>query len=124
MKSALGSAHGLVMLLPMKLRLLFLSLSLFLTACTSMVIGGGQASGVYNQHDDRTLQQVSKDTNITQAVQRILNNYTTIDVDTANGIVTLQGKVNSRDEITQIINQVYLIDGVQRVESYLVVSPP
>lgn len=112
------------MLLPMKLRLFFLSLSLFLTACTSMVIGGGQASDVYDQHDDRTLQQVSKDTYITQAVQRILSNYTTIDVDTANGIVTLQGKVNSRDEITQIINQVYLIDGVQRVESYLLVSPP
>ena len=79
---------------------------------------------MHDQHDGRTLQQVSDDANITQDVQRTLSNYSTIDVDTSNGIVTLQGTVRSRDEITRIINQVYIIDGVQRVESYLRVSTP
>ena len=89
-----------------------------------MVIGGGQTAGVHDQHDSRTLEQVNEDANITQDVRRLLGDYRTIDVDTSNGIVTLQGTVSSRDDLTRIINQVYLVDGVQRVESYLRVSTP
>ncbi len=89
-----------------------------------MVMGGGQSSGAYQQQDDRTLQQVSEDANITQRVQRILENHTKIDVDTSNGIVTLRGTVVSQREVQRIISQVYRVDGVQRVDSQLVVSSP
>jgi len=89
-----------------------------------MVIGGGQTGGVHDQHDDRTLQQVSEDANITQRVQHILGNQTPIDVYTLNGVVTLQGTVTSQREIQRIISQVYQVDGVQRVESYLLVKTP
>jgi len=108
----------------MILRTFLLGFTLLSTACTSMVIGGGQTAGVHDQHDGRTLQQVDEDANITQDVRRVLSDYSTIDVDTSNGIVTLQGTVRSQGEITRIINQVYLIEGVQRVESYLRVSTP
>jgi len=108
----------------MRLRILLLGFTLLSTACTSMVIGGGQSSGVYHQQDDRTLQQVNQDANITQQVQRILGNHTQIDVDTSNGIVTLQGTATSQREVQRIISQVYRVDGVQRVDSQLVVSSP
>ena len=108
----------------MILRTILLSFTLLSTACSSMVIGGGQTAGVHDQYDGRTLQQVNEDANITQDVRRVLSDYSTIDVNTSNGIVTLQGTVRSQGEITRIINQVYLIEGVQRVESYLRVSTP
>jgi len=108
----------------MRLRILLLGFTLLSTACTSMVIGGGQSSGVYHQQDGRSLQQVSEDANITQRVQHILENHTQIDVDTSNGIVTLQGTATSQREVQRIISQVYRVDGVQRVESQLVVSSP
>ncbi|NNF95715.1 MAG: BON domain-containing protein [Halobacteria archaeon] len=111
-------------LCPMIRRILLLSFTLLATACTSMVIGGGQTSGVHDQHDSRSLQQVSEDANITQRIQRILENHTLVDVDTSNGIVTLQGTVTSQREVQRIISQVYRLDGVQRVDSQLVVSSP
>lgn len=89
-----------------------------------MVLGGGQTGGVHDQHDGRTLQQVSEDADITQRVQGILENNKLVDVYTFNGIVTLQGTVSSQREVQRIINQVYRIDGVQRVKSHLLVSSP
>ena len=112
------------MLVLMLLRTLILSFSLIATACTSMVIGGGQTAGEYEQHDGRTLEQIESDANITQAAQRVLRHYKAVDVNTANGIVTLQGSVASEYDIHRVINQVYKIDGVKRVESYLRVSTP
>lgn len=109
---------------PMTLRIFMLSFSLLATACTSMVTGGGQTSGVHDRHDGRSLQQVSEDANITQSVQRILENHSLVDVDTANGIVTLLGTVTSQRELQRIISQVYQVEGVQRVESQLVVDSP
>ena len=106
----------------MILRILFLGYALLSTACTSMVMGGGQSSGAYQQQDDRTLQQISEDAEITQRVQRTLGNHTQIDVYTSNGSVTLQGTVVSQREVQRIISQVYRIDGVKHVESQLVVS--
>ena len=108
----------------MLLRVLLLSFTLVATACTSMVIGGGQTSGVHDQHDGRSLEQVDADANITQAVQRVLRHYKNIHVDTTNGIVTLTGTVASQYDIHRAINQAYQIDGVKRVESYLRVSSP
>ena len=108
----------------MRLRILLLGFTLLSTACTSMVIGGGQSSGAYHQQDGRSLQQVSQDANITQRVQRALSNYSKIDVYTANGSVTLQGTVASQREKQRIISQVYRIEGVQHFDSQLVVSSP
>jgi osmotically-inducible protein OsmY len=108
----------------MKFRILMLGFSLSLTACTTMVIGGAQTGNVYDQHDGRTLQQVSDDAAITQQVQDILENNKLVDVDTSNGIVTLQGTVSSQREVQRIINQAYRIGGVKRVESHLLVNSP
>jgi osmotically-inducible protein OsmY len=120
----LGSADGFVMLIPMILRILLLSFTLVATACTSMVIGGGQTGGVHDQHDNRTLQQVSEDADITQDVRSVLGSNSPITVSTVNGIVTLQGQVSSQREIPRIISKVYQVDGVQRVDSRLLVSSP
>ncbi len=84
-----------------------------------MVIGGGQTPGQYDQHDGRTLEQVSRDANITQQAQKLLSRYKTINIDTNNGVVILQGTAKSNYEVTSIINQIYMIEGVQKVESYL-----
>ena len=89
-----------------------------------MVIGGGQTAGVHEHNDGRTLQQVSDDAVITQRVQRMLRNYNQVDVHTSNGVVTLQGTVASQREVQRIISQVYRVEGVQRVDSQLVISSP
>ncbi len=112
------------MLITMLFRILLISLALTATACTSMVMGGGQSAGVHDQHDGRTLEQVEADAKITQAVQQALRHYKSIDVNTTNGTVTLQGSAPSQYEVHRIITQVYKIDGVQRVESYLRVRAP
>ncbi len=89
-----------------------------------MVVGGGQTAGRYDQHDDRTLDQVSKDADITQEVQRLLSQYKTVNADTKNGVVFLQGTAKSKYEVTSIINQIYMIEGVQKVVSYLRIKSP
>ena len=97
---------------------------LVLSACTSMVMGGGQQAGVNAQQDERSLEQVSQDAEITRHVRRVLGNPSTITVSTANGIVTLQGSVASQREVQRLIGQVYRVNGVQAVESQLIVSSP
>jgi osmotically-inducible protein OsmY len=99
--------------------LFFFSLLLPLTSCTSMVIGGGQQSGEYVLQEGRSLEQVSEDANITQAVRRILTKPSNVSVSTTNGIVTLQGTMDSQREIQRLISQVYRVDGVQDVDSQL-----
>ena len=105
-------------------RILFLGYALLSTACTSFVMAGGQTGGVHEQHDGRTMEQVSKDTDITKRVQNLVGNLAQFDVHTMNGVVTLEGKVSSADEVQRIINQVYQLDGVRQVDSQLVVSSP
>lgn len=102
--------------------LIFFGLLLLLTGCTSMVIGGGQQSGEYVLQDDRSLEQVSEDANITQAVRRLLTKPSHVNVSTTNGIVTLQGTMDSQREIQRLISQVYRVDGVHDVDSQLVVK--
>jgi osmotically-inducible protein OsmY len=89
-----------------------------------MVVGGGQQAGVHDQNDNRTLEQVSQDADITQDVRSILDGNSAVTVSTANGIVTLQGQVSSQREIQRIISKVYRVNGVQGVESLLVVRTP
>ena len=108
----------------MFLRSLLLGFCVIATACTSMVIGGGQTAGEHAQNDSRTLEQVEADADITQAAQQVLRHYKTVNVDTANGVVTLHGTVASQYDVHRVINQVYKIDGVKRVESYLRVKTP
>ena len=108
----------------MTYRYLFFSLMLFLTGCTSMVMGGGQQAGVHEQNDNRTLEQVSQDADITQKVRTLLDSNSPVTVSTANGIVTLQGQVASQRESQRIISKVYRIEGVQAVDSKLVIKAP
>ena len=97
---------------------------LILTACTSMVLGGGQQAGVHVQQDERTLKQVSQDADITQNVRRLLGSTSAIAVSTANGVVTLQGSASSQREVQRLISQIYRVHGVQGVNSQLVVRTP
>ena len=94
------------------------------TGCTSMVMGGGQQAGVNDQYDGRSLEQVSEDASITREVRSMLGSDSTVIVSTANGIVTLQGQVASRREIQRIISKVYRVNGVQGVDSKLVIKTP
>ena len=108
----------------MTYRYLFFSLMLFLTGCTSMILGGGQQAGVHEQNDNRSLEQVSQDADITREVRSLLGSNSPVSVSTANGIVTLQGQVASRREIQRIISKVYRVNGVQGVDSKLVIKTP
>ncbi len=92
-----------------------------LTACTSMILGGGQQAGVHVEQDNRSLEQVSQDTEITRAVRDLLDNRSPVTVSTANGIVTLQGVMASQREIQRLVSQVYRVNGVQGVNSELAV---
>ena len=89
-----------------------------------MIMGGGQQAGVYEQTDGRSLEQVSQDADITQAVRRLLDSPSPVAVSTANGIVTLQGQLPSQREIQRLISKVYRVHGVQGVDSQLVVRTP
>jgi len=57
-------------------------------------------------------------------VRSLLGGNSPIAVSTANGIVTLQGQVSSRQEIKRIISKVYRLNGVQGVDSKLVLKTP
>ena len=105
-------------------RYILFSFILSLSGCTSMVIGGGQQAGVHDQNDNRTLESVSQDADITQEVRNVLDGNSSITVSTVNGIVTLQGQLSSQREIQRIISKVYRINGVQGVDSQLVVRTP
>lgn len=121
----LGLMPGLDMLVIMRYQtILLLSCLFMLSACTSMVMGGGQQAGVYTQPDDRSLEQVSLDAEITQNVRIALGNPRAISVSTANGIVTLQGSVASERDIQRLVSRVYRVNGVQGVDSRLTVSSP
>ena len=95
-----------------------------ITGCTSMVMGGGQQAGVHEQNDNRSLEQVSQDADITQEVRSLLGSDSTVIVSTANGIVTLQGQVSSQRQMQRIISNVYRVNGVQGVDSKLVIKTP
>jgi len=108
----------------MTLRYSLFSVLFFLAGCTSMVMGGGQQAGVHDQYDDRSLEQVSQDADITQEVRSLLGGNSPIAVSTANGIVTLQGQVSSEREIKRIISEVYRVNGVQGIDSQLLIKTP
>jgi len=60
-----------------------------------MVMGGGQQAGMHEQSDGRSLEQVSQDADITQAVRNMLGGNSPLAVSTANGIVRPNGKSNA-----------------------------
>lgn len=95
-----------------------------LSGCTSMMLGGGQQAGAHAQPDERSLDQVSRDAEITQNVRDVLGDPSTIAVSTANGVVTLEGTVASQREIQRLISRVYRVNGVQSVDSQLIVNSP
>ncbi len=123
-KIGIGFYAGFGYATSMIFRILFLGYAMLSTACTSFVMAGGQTGGVHEQHDGRTMEQVSKDTDITKRVQSLLLDPDRFYVHTMNGVVTLQGKVSSSSEVQQIINQVYRVEGVRQVDSQLVVRAP
>lgn len=106
------------------LYLLLLPSLLLFNGCTSMVLGGGQQAGIHTQQDDRSLEQVSQDADITQNVREVLGDLANVRVSTENGIVTLQGSVASQREMQRVISRVYRVNGVQGVESLLIVTTP
>jgi len=108
----------------MRIRYGLFTVLFILAGCTSMVMGGGQQAGMHEHSDGRSLEQVSQDASITQDVRNMLGSNSPLAVSTANGIVTLQGQVSSQREIQRIISQVYRINGVQGVDSQLVIKTP
>jgi len=79
---------------------LFLAVSLCVTGCTALVVGGVAATGYAVGKDERSAKRVADDASITAAIKTkfLADKYVkglSIDVDTYDAVVTLNGKANS-----------------------------
>ena len=104
-----------------------LSMSMVLTGCTAVLIGGAAAGGYMVGKDERSASTVASDASITTAVKTKLlaNKYVNgfkIDVDTYSSVVTLTGKVNSKFSQEQAIKIASETRGVSNVVNKLTVD--
>ena len=84
-------------------KILILSLmtaSLCFSGCTALVVGGAAATGYAVGKDERSAKQVADDAGITAGLKTkyLADKYVkglSIDIDTYNGVVTLNGTSNS-----------------------------
>jgi len=76
------------------------ALSLCMTGCTALMVGGAAATGYAVGKDERSAKRVADDAGITAAIKTkfLADKYVkglSIDIDTYNAIVTLNGKASS-----------------------------
>ena len=105
----------------MKSLLLFVSLLAWLSSCSN------NTGTLYNQ--ERTNDEENSDRQITKRVKNALanddslsENGRSIYVDTTQGVVTLSGIVNSREESRYIERKVKSINGVHGVNNQLTIN--
>lgn len=106
--------------------LIFLICTLYLTGCTTLLIGGAGAGGYAVGTDERKASIIAQDVGITASVKATLIKDSQIDafninVDTYRGVVTLYGHTKSSAEISKAIRLARTINGVKKVVSKLVV---
>ena len=104
--------------------LLVLALQTSLSACTAIVIGGTAVGAYYLGKDERSIEQIADDANLTANVKSALlgNDHIkgwNINVDTYNNVVTLNGFVENNSEYELAEKITLSIKGVKSVESRL-----
>lgn len=97
-----------------------LTLCLFATGCTALLVGGAAAGGYAVGKDDRGVGQIVDDGTITASVKTklIADKYVkafAIDVDTYEGVVTLSGTVTSYVARSQAEKLAADVQGVKSV---------
>jgi len=105
-----------------------LSILIFLQGCAAAVIGGAGAGGYYVGKDKRDFGTIMDDAGITAGVNSKLlgaKGVSTFDinVDTDNGIVTLNGDVPSSKIKNKVISLAKQVKGVKKVISKLKIVP-
>ncbi|MCS7199113.1 MAG: BON domain-containing protein [Caldimicrobium sp.] len=102
-------------------------LSIFLSGCGWVLVGGGAYEGYKVATDPRTIGTQVDDAIITtkikaKLVEDPLTKARKIDVDTVNGVVTLTGFVDSEEEIRRAIEIAQSVPGVKKVVNNLKVG--
>ena len=100
-----------------------------LTGCVPLLVGGAAAGGYYIGQDDRSAAQIAEDGAITTRVKTrfVGDKYVdalAIDVDTREGVVTLNGAVATRFQREQAEKLARDVSGVERVNNQILVRPP
>ena len=95
-------------------------LSISLTGCTTLLVGGAGAAGYAVGTDERPLAVISKDASITASVKTVLIKDKKVDafdinVDTYRGVVTLHGYVKSSAQLTRAVSLSRTVSGVKNV---------
>jgi len=94
---------------------------MLLQGCAAGLLGNG-ANKPPPRQQDRSIDQVTQDGNISSAVSAQLRQdrkFNGVNVSTFRGVVTLHGRVNSRDLIDRAVRIAQGVDGVKRVVSKL-----
>lgn len=98
-------------------------------ACAPVVIGAGAAGGYKVGTDERTVGTMWNDTSITARVNKALADDSVapaykIDVDTTEGVVTLNGVVETDHQAQRAVEVAQGVEGVRQVKSFLQVGRP
>ena len=97
-----------------------------LWGCWPLAVVGGGAAGYYVGNDDRDVNQIADDASITAAVKssflkdRAVSAWD-INVDTRNGVVTLNGTVSSLEKEERAIELTQKVQGVKKIISRLTI---
>jgi len=99
-------------------------MSVAMTGCVPLVIGGAAVGGYYLGKDDRSADTIAKDGAITASVKSrfIGDKYVDafdINVDTHEGVVTLYGDVTNTIAREQAEKLASGVSGVQKVENQI-----
>jgi len=99
-------------------------LGVSVSACVPALIGGAAVGGYFIGKDDRSADQIAKDSTITARVKSrfIGDKYVDafdINVDTYEGKVTLQGEVNNNIAREQAAKLAAAVEGVTAVDNQI-----
>jgi hyperosmotically inducible protein len=100
-----------------------------LWGCWPVALMGGTAAGYYVGNDERDFNQITDDASITAAVKssffkdREVSAWD-INVDTRNGVVTLNGTVSSLAKEERAIELAQTVAGVKKIISRLTIVTP
>lgn len=114
----------------MKIFLLLLTLSFFLTGCSTIATGGAEISGLSLLHDRRTSKMLLNDERIEINAGIELNSHDDIrntchfNVTAYNGTVLVTGETPTQRLLDKIISIVRIIPGVKIVHNELQIAQP
>ena len=97
-----------------------------LQGCAILVVGGAAGGGYYVAKDKRSINEITADARITYAINAKylkddLVSPVDVDVDTYEGVVTLQGMVDNPATARRAYDLAYSVEGVKQVISKLTI---